>query len=270
MSNLTPQPTKKERKEAAREARLAKEREEATAAARRRRLFQLGAVLLGAVAIVAVAIALSSGGGDDGGSSGGGEVAGAKETTEMLAGIPQDGITLGKADAPVTLVEFADPQCPFCKEYAMNAVPPLVEKYVRTGKVKMQLQVLTFVGADSKKAGQALAGAAQQDKLWNAAHLVYFNQGQENTGYVTDEWINGILGAIPGLDVDKALSDASGAPAAKELQTADAAAQKNGIMSTPSFLLGPTGGTLKKVELQELTSDAMSKEIDKALASAQS
>ena len=49
----------------------------------------------------------------------------------MLAGIPQSGIHLGSPSAPVRLVEFADLQCPFCREYTLQTLPQLVQDYVR-------------------------------------------------------------------------------------------------------------------------------------------
>src|SRR5215213_761101 len=56
--------------------------------------------------------------------------------TKLLAGIPQSSTLLGRPTAPVTLVEYADLQCPFCREFATETVPVLVREYVRTGKVR--------------------------------------------------------------------------------------------------------------------------------------
>ena len=77
----------------------------------------------------------------------------------MLAGIPQSGIYLGNPAAPVPLVEFADLQCPFCREYTLQTLPQLVQDYVRTGKVRMEFRNLSFLGKDSVTAGRAAAAA---------------------------------------------------------------------------------------------------------------
>ena len=69
----------------------------------------------------------------------------------MLAGIPQRGNVLGRQDAPVTLVEFADLQCPYCATWSNTAFPELVRDYVRPGKVRIVFAGLSFLGPDSER-----------------------------------------------------------------------------------------------------------------------
>lgn len=259
-------PTKRERRDAARAARREREAVAAATEARRRRLIQLGGLLALAVVVVVVAIVASSGGGGSSTASKGGSVAGVKQANAMLAGIPQRGITLGNPKAPVSVVEFADPQCPFCKQYTLNEMPQVVQKYVRTGKAKMDLRLLTFIGNDSVTAGQTLSAAGQQGKLWNAADLLYHNQGEENSGYVTDAFLRKILGAVPGLNVQQAMKASTGTAANQELGAARTLASQYGVNSTPTVLVGPTGGTLKDVGGQGPTAQSVGKAIDAALA----
>lgn len=227
-----------------------------------RRLWQLGAVLFLAVAVVLVALVVS--GGDSGPKKKPGEVvAGQTESREMLAGIPQRGITLGDPKAKVTVVEFADLQCPFCKEYALQTLPRIVQDYVRDGKAKLKFRTMSFLGPDSVSAGKIAAGAAVQDKLWNFVDLFYFNQGPENSGYATEDFMRKLASAVPGLDYDKAASDGEvRGPAA--LQAANTLANRYGVTGTPTLVVGPTGGKLEKVE--GFTYDAVKGAIDKALA----
>jgi protein-disulfide isomerase len=213
---------------------------------RRRRLLQLGGLLAAAAVIVVVAVAVSSGAGSKAKTP-----AGAAASASLFDGIPQSGVTLGSPSAPVTLVEFADPQCPFCRDYTLGQMPSLVRKYVRTGKVKMQLRLMSFIGPDSVTGARAVEGAGLQNRLWQAADALYANQGQENTGYVTQGFLRTTLGSVPGLDVSRALTQASSAQVTAQLRTTATVAQRYAVQSTPTFLVG-RGTSLKPVPEQQL------------------
>src|SRR6202035_3861056 len=98
------------------------------------------------VIVVVILVATSGGGTKKGletkpsGSTGTTKVQ--KEVISLLAGIPQNGNTLGSAKAPVTLQYFGDLECPICREFTEGALKPLIEKYVRTGKVKLEYRNL--------------------------------------------------------------------------------------------------------------------------------
>jgi len=261
MSN---QPTKRERRDAARHERLEREQAAASADARRKRLLQLGGLLAAAVVVVIVAIVISSGGSKKSGGGDASNITGAAETKSLIGGIPQSGITLGKADAPVTIAEFADPQCPFCKEYTLNEMPAVVQKYVRTGKAKMELRYLAFIGPDSTKAANVLEAAGLQNKLWDASDLLYRNQGEENSGYVTDAFLKGILTGV-GADDAKALSAAGSSAVTEQLGASKTLASRYGVSATPTILVGPTGGDLQKVGGQAPTAAAIGRLVDQAL-----
>lgn len=260
-------PTKRERRDAARAQRLEQEQAAAAGAERRKRLTRLGALLAAAVVVVIVAIVISSGGSDEksSGAGAGGELQGVAETKSLFAGIPQKGITLGDPDAPVTIAEFADPQCPFCKDYTLNEMPALVEKHVRTGKAKMELRLLTFIGPDSVTAASVLLSAGQQDKLWNATDLFYRNQGEENTGYVTDDFLTEVLTGA-GADAEKAIAGAGDPAVSQEIAAAKTLSSRYDVTGTPTVLVGPTGGDLKSVGEGLPTAASVGKQVDAALA----
>lgn len=250
---MSTRPTKAERKAQAREEREAAERAAAASAARSKRLKQLAGILVIAAAIVVALIVISSSGTDDGPEKQAGEqVAGQTDVAQRFAGIPQDGIALGRPDAPVTLVEFADMQCPFCADFATDGLPTLVEEEVKSGTLRVEFRTMAFIGDDSQKLARAVQGAAAQDKAWQALDLFFINQGQENSGYATDEYVRETLGAIEGLDVDQALADAEGGAATTALNEVQGLADRYGIQSTPSFLIGKTGEGLKKLEVSNL------------------
>jgi protein-disulfide isomerase len=251
------------------EARAERDRAAAARARQRQRLWILGGVLaLAAVIVVVVAIAAGGGGDDNTPTRKAGEsLPGQFEANERFAGIPQSGITLGDPQAPVTLVEFADLQCPYCAQYTTSVMPTLVAEYVRSGKVKMIFRNVTIIDQDSHVAAEMAAAAGLQGKLWEYTDIFYANQGEERSGYITDAFLEKIGAAVRGLDVDRALADRKLPKIQTELTTAQNEMQIAGFQGTPSFLVGPTGGRLEAVEFSAFTPEPFKDAIDAALQS---
>ena len=154
-----------------------------------------------------------------------------------LTGIPQAGRILGSPKARVTLVEYADPQCPGCRAYTETIFPVVVNEYVRTGKVKTEFRGYPFLGEDSVKAYRFFLAAARQNKLWNLQEAMYRNQSVENSGWVTDDLIRRLAAQIPGLDVTRLFADAQRSDIRTTAEGAADAASEAGIQGTPSFLI---------------------------------
>ena len=159
----------------------------------------------------------------------------------------------------MTLVEFADLQCPFCAQYHQNVFPALLDRYVRTGKVRLQLRLLRFIGSDSDRLARVAVAAAAQNRMWQFVGLAYDRQGRENSGYATDDFINR-LARDAGLT-----SPDAGAAAERQVQGNERLAKTAGINSTPSFLIGRTGGTLRHFQPSELTPGSFIPKIDQEL-----
>ena len=247
----TATPTKKERRDQARQERIAREQAEAARTARRRRFTRLGAVLGAAAVVVVILVAVSSSGGGStastSSSASSSAVAGTQASRSLLNGIPQKGLTLGNANAPVRVLEFADLQCPFCRDYTTGVMPGLVQKYVRTGKVRMEFHALAFIGPDSVRAARVAEAAGRQNKLWNVADLTYHNQGTENSGWATDAKLRSIAAAVPGLDVNQVFATRNSAAVTAQLTAASDLATRSGVNETPTFLVG-RGSSLKAVD----------------------
>src|SRR4051812_49918075 len=210
----------------------------------------LGGVLAAAAVIVVVAIVISSSSSTKKTNATGG-VEAASQTTQLLEGIPQKGSTLGKPDAPVTLTEFADLQCPFCRDYTLKQFPSLVAKYVKTGKVKMVFQNYAFIGPDSLSAALAAEAAGKQNKLWHFIDVFYNNQGPENTSYVTDKFLTKIAKGA-GVDPQKMLTDRDDPSARQAVASAQQAAASAGVNSTPTFLLKKGAGPAQKLSADQV------------------
>jgi protein-disulfide isomerase len=207
---------------------------------RNRRLLLLLGLVLVAGAVVAVLVAVATTGGDESSappttSTATTEAGTQASTASLLAGIPQNGVTLGKPTAPATLVEFADPQCPFCAEWSRNAFPAVVREFVRTGKLKLEFRGLHFIGPDSGKALRAQLAAGRQGKLWNLNEKLYAEQGEENGGWVTDALLRRTAASIPGLDVDRMFADMNSAAVTRQIREAEQLATQYRVEGTPAF-----------------------------------
>src|SRR4051812_3158529 len=189
-------------------------------------------------------------------------LAGADATLKLFRGIPQKLNVLGNPNAPVTMVEFADLQCPFCREYTIDALPTVIERYVRPGKVKLVFSGMHFIGPDSEKALRAAYAAGLQGKLWQFIDLLYKNQGGENSGWVTDELLRSVGASIPGFDTDKMFADAQSAEVTNAIAAADQTSQRAKVNSTPTFFAGKDGATLEHVNVTALTPEAFRPTLD--------
>jgi protein-disulfide isomerase len=242
--------SRKEQREQARAEREEREAAERAKAQRKKRLLYLGGALAAAAVVVVVLVVISSGGGSKKGSPKG-KAIGSDQAQKLLNGIPQKGSTLGNPKAPVTLTEFADLQCPFCRDYTLNQFPSLVGKYVRTGKVKMVFQNYAFIGPDSLTAALAAEAAGKQNKLWHFIDVFYNNQAQENTDYVTDQFLTKIANGA-GVDPKKMLTDRDDPSARQAVASAQQAAASAGVNSTPTFLLKKGAGPAQKLSADQV------------------
>jgi len=180
-------------------------------------------------------------------------VAGAAGVQRLFHGIAQHGNVLGRPSAPVTLVEYADLQCPYCRDFELASEPTLIERYVRTGHVKVVFRPIAFLGPDSVRGRNAVIAAGLQNKLFDVVQLLYTNQGTENTGWLDDRVIEATARSVPHLEVPRLFAD-SGSPAvARRAQALDAQATADGVRSTPTLLVGKTGGALRQVDEAQLS-----------------
>jgi protein-disulfide isomerase len=154
--------------------------------------------------------------------------------------------TKGRADAPVTIFEMSDFQCPFCRQFTLETMPQLDRDYVATGKVRLVYInfPLTNVHQHAALAAEVAMCAARQQRFWPMHDLLFRHQRA---------WAD--LGAEPARDYLLALGDsagvdrnrltqcvASGASAADVRADAERA-RRAGANSTPTFYI--EGGLLE-------------------------
>jgi protein-disulfide isomerase len=252
----------------ARERRL--EQERAAAASRQRtRRRQLAGGVVGLAAVIVVALVLiSSGGGGTSGSPGLATGAQAKTTTRavdrLLKGIPQSGLTLGRPDAPITVTEYADLECPFCGQFATGQESELINRDVRAGKVKLVYRSLsTATGngpeADVFTAQQSAAEAAgAQHRGWNYIETFYREQGSEETSYVTPGFLTGLAHQVAGLNLAAWQRGRTASRYAAMVRSDAVAAARQHIQSTPTFVVrGPVSQAQPTSTLSYSTLEAL-------------
>ncbi len=263
--------TRKQRREQARAQRKELEQAEEARAVRRKRLSLLGIVVAGVVVVI-VAILLATG------TSSKTKVnvsaatnPAATEVTSLLAGIPQNANVLGNPNAPVTLKYFGDLECPICREFTLGALPSLIGGYVRQGKLKIEynsMETATREPEVFKTQQVAALAAGKQQRMWNYVELFYHDQGEEDSGYVTEAYLQELAKQVPGLNLTKWATDRTDPALSEQVTTDGQTATNEGFTGTPSFLVGKSGGHLAKLEYSSLSDpSSFDAAIEKALKS---
>ena len=203
---------------------------------KRNRLILVAAAVGGAALVAAVLIHVAGKGSSSTTTTTSATTATTKTAANLFAGVPQHGDTLGKASAPVTLIVYEDPQCPFCRNWNVDTLPTVIDQFVRTGKINLVYRGVVIIGPDSVRGLRAIYAAAKQNKLWNVADALYARQGAENSGWITngvilaaarDAGANGqaIVAGMGASTVDAALNAAQKQAIADHLQ------------GTPTFII---------------------------------
>ena len=96
---------------------------------------------------------------------------------DIVAHLSKDGPTKGSNKAPVTLVEFSDFQCSFCRKFWQTTLPLIEKKYISTGKVKFVYRHLAILGKHSVASAQAAECAGEQGKFWEYHDKLFASAG---------------------------------------------------------------------------------------------
>ncbi len=166
-----------------------------------------------------------------------GEVA----TTDRVINAEKNGLSIGSADAPVQVVEFADFQCPACASYWATLEPTILKDYIETGKVRFTYSPFSFLGQgqawdESVKAAEAAYCANDQDKFWEFRDMVYTNHNGENQGAYSKERLVAFAKEIE-LDMDAFNSCFNSGKYSQQVQADNQFASEQGATYTPSFLI---------------------------------
>lgn len=159
----------------------------------------------------------------------------------------------GNADAPVTLVEFTDYQCPFCKRHATTTMPEIVKNYVDTGKVRYVLRSfpLKSIHPNADKLAQAALCAGDQDKYWEMHDRLFSGNSKMDPSDFSDD-----IKAVK-LNSASFKSCLDSGKYAKQIDTDIEDGSKLGVTGTPSFFLGKSGSGSTKFKATETLKGAV-------------
>jgi protein-disulfide isomerase len=143
---------------------------------------------------------------------------------------------LGEPSAKVTLVEFTDYQCPFCRRHAQQVLPNILADYVKTGKVRYVIREfpLTQIHPRAARASEAALCAGDQGRYWEMHGKLFSEQNR-----LADEDLLAHAESI-GLDLDRFKGCLEEGRHRARVEADTAAGAKAGVAGTPSFLLGLT------------------------------
>jgi protein-disulfide isomerase len=171
---------------------------------------------------------------------GGAEAAGAADASFLsFAGIPQRGNVLGDPSAPLTLTDFSDLRCIHCRHFSEDTLPVLIDRYVRTGRLRIVFANLPILGPSSIAVARMAAAVGLQGHEFDFVDHFFRNA----SGQVNDDLLRRIAGEIPGVDVDVAMQKRDSQEATAQLDEARSLAERFGVQGTPTILLGKTGAT---------------------------
>ncbi len=145
----------------------------------------------------------------------------------------------GDPNAKVTIVEFADFQCPFCEKFYTDTESQILKNYVDTGKAKFAFRHYAFLGQESTWAAEAAECANEQNKFWDYHDYLYTHQGQENSGAFSKDKLEGFAASL-GLNTDQFKNCLETDKYAQKVKDDMADGQKAGVNGTPATFVNGT------------------------------
>lgn len=159
------------------------------------------------------------------------------DLSTIPSGLTKDGDpVLGSPDAPVTITEFSDYQCPHCANFAKNTLPLVIKDYVATGKVRYVHQDAAILGEESQWAAQAAHCAADQGHFWEYHELLFQKQSGENQGTFSRDNLKKYAADL-GLDTTKFNQCVEQNTYSQKVVQETATAKQRGLKGTPSFFV---------------------------------
>ncbi len=154
----------------------------------------------------------------------------------MKAVLPKVRHFRGDPNAPVTMIEFGDFQCPFCGRYASDTDPQVEDQYVKTDKVRFGFVNFAFLGSESTWAAEAAECASDQNKYWEYHDKLYSSQAGENQGAFSQDNLKKFAQDL-GLDTQAFNNCMDSGKYTSLVQQDTQLSSSLGVQSTPTFVI---------------------------------
>lgn len=174
-------------------------------------------------------------------------IAGIGEAQEIFGGVPQEGDRLGSSDAPVSIELFNDLQCSSCREDFLSTIPAIVDKYARSGEVRLLYRHYSVSESPQELGFYGAEAAAQQGYGWQYTYLFFRNQDEAKRFGIDQRFLDSVAGGIEELNEPEwleYLEDNDGADGAisRRLSAYEELGSKLGIRTRQAAIVtGPHG-----------------------------
>lgn len=148
------------------------------------------------------------------------------------------GHSLGRPDAPLTMVEFTDLQCPFCRQFALTSFDEIKKNWIDTGKLRYISRDFPLdFHAQAMPAARAARCAGEQGKFWELRLGLVRNANLLTTDFITKTATN------LKLDMKAFAACSASSKYDAEIQAEMQEGLRLGISGTPTFVIGRTAPT---------------------------
>ncbi len=159
------------------------------------------------------------------------------ESFQVTRPVGQDFLPeMGDPNAPVTVYEYADFQCPACGHFAQQYKPKIEEDYIKAGKVRLVFKNFAFLGQESVWAAEAAYCAAEQGGFWAYHDKLFANQRGENRGAFSKSNLVRFAREL-GLKVEDFQSCLDSGRYRQKILDELQEGQAAGVTATPSFIV---------------------------------